>query len=125
MMRRDWSLRRVGKGVGRWWAGVVVNCLLPGGDHVVLHRSRAGRNGSLVPGGRLLLGLLDSFHRPGMGVRDGMELCLAVVDRLSAGNCCCSHYGGLLAFVNLSGGLGGDFLGVGGQHQLFRRASIR
>jgi len=43
-----------------------------------LHGSRSRRDGRLVPGRWILLRLLDSFHRPGLGFRHGMELRFAV-----------------------------------------------
>jgi hypothetical protein len=67
--------------------------------HAVLYRPCPRRVGSHLPSGRLLLRLLDSLHRPCMGLRNGVELCRELACYHASGNRLCFYHCGLLGLA--------------------------
>jgi hypothetical protein len=70
--RRHWSFRRIWEGSRSWRTRISPDMLFTHRDDVILHRTRTGRNGSLVSSGWIVLSVFYSVLGPSMGICYGM-----------------------------------------------------
>lgn len=78
------------------WTGVAINRLCSHRSHDVLYCASARRTRRFVSCRRIIRRILDTILGPGVGFRNGLELCHAVAGGVALGNCLSVHHGGLL-----------------------------
>jgi hypothetical protein len=78
------------------WTGVAITGLCAHRSHDVLYSASAGRARRSVSRRGILRRILDTILGPGVGFRNGLELCHAVAGGVTLGNCLSLHHGGLL-----------------------------
>ncbi len=117
---RHGPFRRIRQSSGEWRSSSTAHRLQHDWFDVVLHLPRAGWVGCAVPRGRIILRVLHSFSRSGMGFRDGMELLPSMADYVTAWGCCCGNHGKVLELASFPSCMGCSLSGFDNRHKFLR-----
>ena len=115
---------RVRTSIGQRWSRITAHRLLCNRDNDILYVPCSGRARSGISRRRFVLGLFNPLPGSCMGIRHGLELCIAMVGRTSTRNRCCIDNYRLLGTHYSKRCVGSYIFGVDCHYKLIRGERI-